>query len=156
MKNFFAIIGKPVSHSLSPILHNYWFKKYNIDSEYSLIDIEETDLKRIAEEIRNKKLSGVNVTLPYKQKIIPLLDRLINDAKSTHSVNTVFLDETNTLVGDNTDVYGLQAGYLKGLVNAEKKNVLIIGAGGVAPSVIFSLQKSNISFVSDILPNRCG
>ena len=150
MRKFFAIIGKPVSHSLSPILHNYWFKKYNIDAEYSLIDIEETGLTRIAKEIRNKKLSGINVTLPYKQKIIPLLDRLINDAKSTNSVNTVFLDETNTLIGDNTDVYGLQAGYLKGLVNAEKKNVLIIGAGGVAPSVVFSLQKSKIKKISII------
>ncbi len=150
IKKNFAIIGKPISHSLSPVLHNYWFKKYKINAEYSLLNVEESDLTKVVKEIRDKKIAGINITLPYKQKIIPLLDKLINDAKSTHSANTVFLDEENTLVGENTDVYGLQAGYFKGLINTEKKSVLIIGAGGVSPSVIFSLQKSKFKKISII------
>ena len=150
IKKKFAIIGNPITHSLSPILHNFWFKKYKIEAEYSLLNIDENDLKSVANKIRNKEIDGLNVTLPYKQKVIPFIDQLINDAKDTNSVNTIFLDETNILVGENTDVYGLQAAYLKKISGAEKKKVLIIGAGGVSTSVIFSLQKSKVKNISII------
>ena len=149
-KKSFAIIGDPVAHSLSPVLHNYWFKKYKIEAEYSLLSVKEKDIESIAARVRNGELSGLNVTLPYKQKIIPFIDKLINDAKSTNSVNTIFLDETNTLVGENTDVFGLQAAYLKEINEAKNKKALVIGAGGVSPSVIFALQKSRINNISII------
>jgi len=149
-KKTFAIIGDPVAHSLSPVLHNYWFKKYKIEAEYSLLSVKEKDIESIAVRVRNGELSGLNVTLPYKQKIIPFIDKLINDAKSTNSVNTIFLDETNTLVGENTDVFGLQAAYLKEINEAKNKKALVIGAGGVSPSVIFALQKSRINNISII------
>lgn len=149
-KKFFAIIGNPIDHSLSPTLHEYWLKKYNIDAKYELIKAEETSLKNITDKIRNKELSGINVTLPFKQKIIPFLDNLVNDAKSTNSVNTIFLDDEGILVGENTDVFGLQAAYLKEITNAQNKKALVIGSGGVAPSVILSLQKSKINNVSII------
>ena len=147
-KKLFAIIGNPVAHSLSPVLHKYWFKKYNIQADYDLINTEEKDLKNIIKKIRDGELDGINVTLPYKQKIIPLVDKLINDAHHTNSVNTIYLDETNVVVGENTDVFGLQAAYLKGLNDAENKKALVIGAGGVSPSVIFSLEKSKIKDIS--------
>ena len=67
----FGIIGNPIRHSLSPVLHNYWFKKYGIDANYSIIDVEdENGLSSIIEKIRNNEISGLNVTLPYKQKIV--------------------------------------------------------------------------------------
>ncbi len=149
-KKSFAIIGDPIAHSLSPVLHNYWFKKYRIEAEYSLLNVKEKDIESIADKIRNRELSGLNVTLPYKQKVIPFIDKLVNDAKSTNSVNTIFLDETNTLVGENTDVFGLQAAYLKEISEAKNKKALVIGAGGVSPSVIFALQKSRINNISII------
>ena len=71
MTKKFAIIGKPIAHSLSPFLHNYWFKKYNINSQYSLMDINEGELENVARKIRDKELVGINITLPFKQKIIP-------------------------------------------------------------------------------------
>ena len=147
-KKLYAIIGKPVTHSLSPVLHNHWFNKYNIEASYSLIDIDDHDLQSVIEKIKSKELHGVNVTLPYKQKIIPHLDRLINDARLTNSVNTIYLDNNNTVVGENTDVYGLQAAYLKEIVSENNKKALVIGAGGDSPSVIFSLKKSNIQNIS--------
>ena len=147
-KKLYAIIGKPVTHSLSPVLHNHWFNKYNIEASYSLIDIDDHDLQSVIEKIKSKELHGVNVTLPYKQKIIPHLDRLINDARLTNSVNTIYLDNNNTVVGENTDVYGLQAAYLKEIVSENNRKALVIGAGGVSPSVIFSLKKSNIQNIS--------
>ncbi len=148
IKKNFAIIGNPVEHSLSPILHSYWFNKYKIEANYNLLKVDENDLKKVVERIRNKELDGINITLPYKQKIIPYLDKLINDAAVTNSVNTVFLDEADTLVGENTDVFGVQAAYLKEIVNAENKKALVIGAGGVSPSIIFSLKKSKIKDIS--------
>ena len=149
-KKSYAIIGNPISHSLSPVLHNYWFKKYNIDANYSALDVDETQLEDIIGKIRNKELYGINVTLPYKQKIIKFVDRIVNDAKIVNSVNTLFLDDKNSIVGENTDVFGLQAAYLKEIPNAENKKALVIGAGGVSPSVIFSLQKSKIQNISII------
>ena len=142
MTKKFGIIGSPIKHSLSPVLHEYWFEKYKIDAKYSIFDLQSSDLKKIIEKIKKKELSGINVTLPYKQKIIPHIDILINDAELTSSVNTVYLDQNETIIGENTDVFGLQAAYLKELDNILKKKALIIGAGGVSPSVILSLQKS--------------
>ena len=149
-KKFFAIVGNPVEHSLSPILHDYWFKKYNINAKYELIKSDEKNLHKVTDKIRNKELAGINVTLPFKQKIIPFVDNLVNDAKSTNSVNTIFLDDAGVLVGENTDVFGLQAAYLKEITNAQNKKALVIGSGGVAPSVILSLRKLKINNISII------
>ncbi len=145
----FGIIGNPIKHSLSPVLHNYWFKKYNIDANYSIIDLkDENNLPEIIDQIKNKEISGINVTLPYKQKIVSHVDTIVNDAEVTSSVNTIYLDNQGNIIGENTDVFGLQAAYLKEIDNASKKKALIIGAGGVSPSVILSLQKSGIQEIS--------
>ena len=148
MKKLFAIIGNPVQHSLSPLLHNYWFEKYNIDANYSIIEANEANLSDIVNRIKDKSLNGINVTLPYKQKIINYTDKIVNDAKTTGSVNTLFLDDNNSVIGENTDVFGLQAAYLKEIDNVENKRALVIGAGGVSPSVVLSLHKSGIKNIS--------
>ncbi len=149
-KKSFGIIGDPITHSLSPLLHNYWFKKYNIEANYSLLNTTEVNLKSVIKKIRDKELNGINVTLPFKQKIIPFIDKLINDAQHTNSVNTIFLNDDNIVIGENTDVFGLQAAYLMEISNAESKKALIIGAGGVSSSVIFSLKKSKVKDISII------
>ena len=92
MKKKFGIIGNPIKHSLSPVLHNYWFEKYGIDASYSIIESDEKNLKNIIKKIRDKELTGINVTLPFKQKIINETDKIINDAELTGSVNTILLD----------------------------------------------------------------
>ena len=157
MTKKFGIIGNPIKHSLSPTLHNYWFKKYNIDAEYSIIDIKDSQLTKIIDKIKDKSLCGINITLPYKQKIVPYVDVLVNDAEKTSSVNTVYLDDQNTIIGENTDVFGLQAAYLKEVDNAQNKKALVIGAGGVSPSVILSLQKSGVTniTITNRTPEKC-
>ena len=144
----FGIIVNPIKHSLSPLLHNYWYKKYNVNASYSIIDMDENNLEEVVKKIKDKSLSGVNVTLPFKQKIVKFLEKIINDAKITGSVNTLFVDTKGAVTGDNTDVYGLQAAYLKRIENAMNKKALVIGAGGVSPSVIFSLEKSGVKKIS--------
>ena len=150
MTKKYGIIGNPIKHSLSPTLHNYWFDKYKIDAVYSVIETSESELKNIVNDIRDKNLSGINITLPYKQKIVPHLDVLVNDAEITGSVNTLYLNEKGTIVGDNTDVFGVQAAYLKEVDNVKIKKALVIGAGGVSPSIILSLQKSGVKNISII------
>ena len=150
MTKKFGIIGNPIKHSLSPILHNYWFAKYKIDADYSIIETEDKDLSDVVKKIKNKDLIGINITLPFKQKIVPFLDILINDAESTSSANTLYLDDKGRIIGENTDVFGFQAAYLKEVDGASKKKALVIGAGGVSPSVILSLQKSGVREISII------
>ena len=131
--------------------NSLYFPRQKIARNYTkILENTENNLKSVINKIRSKELSGINVTLPFKQKIIPLIDKLINDAQNTNSVNTIFLDDTNSIVGENTDVFGLQAAYLKEINNAENKKALVIGAGGVSPSVIFSLLKSKIKNISVI------
>ncbi len=148
MKKSFGIIGNPIKHSLSPILHNYWFSKYGINANYSVIEASDKDLPKIIDKIKNGKYVGINVTLPFKQKIINYIDKIVNDAELTGSVNTVLLDNDKIVLGENTDVFGLQAAYLKEIDNSLNKKVLIIGAGGVSPSVVLSIQKSGIKNIS--------
>ena len=149
----FGIIGKPLSHSLSPTLHNFWFKKNKILANYSLIEIELNEIKKVIEKIKNKELHGINVTTPYKQAVIPFLDLIINEAKETLSVNTISLNDEGKVVGSNTDVYGLEHGFINKLSfkNLTQNNVLILGAGGVTPSVIYALTKKGIKkiFISN-------
>ena len=96
----FLVIGDPIEHSLSPKLHNYWFKKNNIDAIYEKKKIDETELQDIVSKIRKNEIFGANVTVPYKTKIIKHLDLLSDDANATQSVNTI-LKKENKIFGFN-------------------------------------------------------
>ena len=85
----YLVIGNPIEHSLSPMLHNYWIKQSDIKAVYEKKLLEEKDLKNIVNDIKSDKISGVNVTVPFKKSIIPFLDKLSVEAKRTQSVNTV-------------------------------------------------------------------
>ena len=149
----YGIIGKPLSHSLSPLLHNFWFKKYKIKASYVSIEIEAGQIGEVIDKIKKKELQGINVTVPYKQTVIPFLDLVINDAKETSSVNTIYLNSENKIIGENTDVYGFDYSFIKKFTNKNlsEKKVLILGAGGVVPSIIYALVKKNVKkiFISN-------
>ena len=106
----YLVIGNPIDHSLSPKLHNFWIKSNNIDADYDKKKIEEGEIKNLIQEVKNQKISGVNVTVPFKKTIIPYLDELSLEAKQTQSVNTIVY-ENNKLVGHNTDI----GGFIKGI-----------------------------------------
>ena len=150
MKKYF-VIGNPINHSLSPKLHNYWLKENNIDAFYDKKKIEEKNLQTIISEVKEKRIDGINVTVPFKKAVIPLLDKLSTEAEQTQSVNTIILKDNN-LEGHNTDIAGF-ANAIKNLnFNLEGKKVFILGAGGVVPSIIFALNKMNVSEI--IISNR--
>ena len=140
----FLVIGNPVEHSLSPQLHNYWIKNNGIDAIYEKQKLNEDELEQIISEVKDKKISGINVTVPFKKKIIPYLDKLSFEAQNTQSVNTIYLKD-NKVVGHNTDIFGFETSIKKSNYNLTDKEVLILGAGGVVPSIIFALNKMKIS-----------
>ena len=143
----FLVIGNPIEHSLSPTLHNYWIKNNGIDAIYEKQKLNENELEQIILLVKEKKIDGINVTVPFKTAIIPFLDELSIEAKSTQSVNTIFLKE-NKVMGHNTDIVGFEASIKKSKYNLVNKEVLILGAGGVVPSIIFALKKMKVSKIT--------
>ncbi len=140
----FLVIGNPIEHSLSPKLHNYWLKINNIKGIYEKKLLTEVELNSIVAMIRNEKLVGVNITVPFKNKIIQHLDILTEDAKITQSVNTIFKKD-GKIFGSNTDTLGFELSLSKFTEYLKDKKVLILGAGGVVPSIIYALKKLKVS-----------
>ncbi len=147
MKKYF-VIGNPIKHSLSPQIHNYWMNKYNLtNSVYEKKEAEAKDLKKIIENIKDDKITGANVTVPFKKSIIPYVDELHEAAKDTQSVNTLH-KVGNKIVGYNTDTlaflrtirdhYGFAIPKID--VNVPRRDFFILGAGGVTSSIIVPLQ----------------
>jgi shikimate dehydrogenase len=143
----FIVIGNPIEHSLSPILHNYWIKNSGIDAIYEKQKLNENELEQIIFLVKEKKIDGINVTVPFKKAIIPFLDKLSIEAVSTQSVNTIYL-KNNKLIGHNTDIVGFETSIKKSNYNLVNKEVLILGAGGVVPSIIFALKKMKVSKIT--------
>ena len=143
----FLVIGNPIEHSLSPKLHNYWIKNSGIDAIYEKQKLNENELEQIILLVKEKKIDGINVTVPFKKTIIPFLDELSIEAKSTQSVNTIYLKE-NKVMGHNTDIVGFEASIKKSKYNLVNKEVLILGAGGVVSSIIFALKKMKVSKIT--------
>ena len=150
MKKYF-VIGNPIDHSLSPQLHNYWLKKNNINGVYDKKKLDSNDLKDLVLKIKNNEINGLNITVPFKNEIIPYLDELSNESKSTQSVNTIYLYK-DKIVGHNTDIDGFELAIKNTGYEANGKKILILGAGGVVPSIIFALNKMGASEI--ILSNR--
>ena len=144
MKKYF-VIGNPINHSLSPKLHNHWLKQNNINAVYEKIKLEESEIENFIHKIKNQEINGCNVTVPFKKTVIPFLDRLSLEATQTQSVNTIVFENGN-LVGHNTDIAGFTRAIKDLNFNIIGKKVLILGAGGVVPSIIFALNKIKRKF----------
>ena len=140
----FLVIGNPIEHSLSPKLHNYWIKSNGIVAIYEKKKLKEDELKNLVLQIKQKKIDGVNVTVPFKKAIIPFLDKLTSEAQNTQSVNTIYLED-NKVIGHNTDIIGFETSIKESKFNILNKEVLILGAGGVVPSIIYALNKMKVS-----------
>ena len=140
----FLVIGNPIEHSLSPELHNYWIKNNNIDAIYEKQKLNEEQLEQFILQVKDNKIDGINVTVPFKKTVIPYLDELSSEAQSTQSVNTIYKKD-NKVVGHNTDIFGFKTSIEKSRYDLSDKEVLILGAGGVVPSIIFSLIEMKVS-----------
>ena len=147
----YLVIGNPIEHSSSPKLHNYWLKENNISANYDKKTLYENELEKIISEVKEEKINGINVTVPFKKSVIPFLDELSPEAKDTQSVNTIYLQNGIT-IGHNTDIAGFELAIKYAKYNLAKKKIFILGAGGVAPSIIYALRKMKVSKIT--LSNR--
>ena len=136
----YLVIGNPINHSLSPQLHNHWLKQNKINAIYEKEKIDRNDLKNLVLRVKKSEIYGLNITVPFKNEIITFLDKLSLEAESTQSVNTIHL-KNNELVGYNTDVDGFELAIKASKYDVSGKKVFILGAGGVVPSIIFTLKK---------------
>ena len=143
----YLVIGNPITHSLSPELHNYWIKENGIDGIYNKKKLNENDLKEFFLKIKNKEINGANITVPFKRDVISYLDELSLEAEKTQSVNTVNLKD-DKIIGHNTDIDGFELAMKNVDYDVEGKKVLILGAGGVVPSIIFALYKMKVLSVT--------
>ena len=134
----FGIIGFPLIHSFSAKYFNEKFEREQIDAEYSLYPIQEESLKSKVESLLDT-LDGMNVTMPYKQAIIPYLDRLDDTAKAVGAVNVI-----HKRVGYNTDCLGFIES-IRPLLRESDKKALVLGTGGASKAVCYGLRKLGIS-----------
>lgn len=146
MKKWYAVIGDPIAHSLSPFMHDTWFQHHGIDAGYIPIRVEPDNLEKAFESLKLLGVSGFNITLPHKQAIIPFLDNLDETALKMNAVNTVVYDNQE-YVGFNTDGDGFVRSLLRQSVDVDGK-VLVIGAGGAARGISYALKRAGFGDVT--------
>lgn len=143
MKKLFGVIGDPIAHSMSPLMHNDLFQRYNIDAHYFPFHVKKEDLSQAINGLKVLGISGFNVTVPHKVAIIPLLNEIDPLAKAIGAVNTV-VNVDGKLIGYNTDGSGYVKALTEQVSSLKDKNVLMIGAGGAARGLFFSLSKEGV------------
>jgi shikimate dehydrogenase len=155
-----GLIGYPLGHSLSPRIHSAALHASGLVGDYSLFPIQPDDkqgLKDLLTRVCSGEITGLNVTIPHKQNVIPLLDELTETAEAIGAVNTIYL-RNNRLIGDNTDAPGFLADLNKFLaespspvlgegIEVKDKNALVLGAGGSARAIIYALLEDGWNVV---------
>ncbi|MCE5194200.1 MAG: shikimate dehydrogenase [Nitrospiraceae bacterium] len=141
-----ALFGYPVEHSLSPSMHNTAFKHLKLDFCYVCFSVKPDELKNAAKAIKALSLTGVNVTVPHKEKIMPFLDEIDAEAAFIGAVNTV-VNENGKLKGYNTDGRGFMKSVSKAGITVKNKRVLVIGAGGASRAVCYYLGQKALKLI---------
>lgn len=143
MKKMFGVIGDPIAHSMSPAMHNDLFELYGIDASYLPFRVLKDDLEAAVKGLKALGVSGFNVTIPHKTEIMQLLDKIDPLAEAIGAVNTV-KNEDGLFIGYNTDGPGFVKGLEGHAADFKEKAALIIGAGGAARAIYFSMAKAGI------------
>ena len=143
-KFIYGLIGKEIDYSFSKNYFNQKFKNEGLNNSlYENFDCE--NLAQAIEALKHKNLKGVNVTIPYKEKIIPYLDNISKEAKDIKAVNTISFNNQGELIGHNTDCYGFQKSLFEN-INKKTKNALILGTGGASKAIRYVLKKNSIKY----------
>ncbi|AGB18884.1 shikimate dehydrogenase [Thermoanaerobacterium thermosaccharolyticum] len=149
--DIYGIIGHPIGHSLSPLLHNAAFESINLNSVYISFDVYEENLKDAILGIKALGIKGINVTVPHKENVIKYLDYVSDEAKLIGAVNTI-KNNNGILEGYNTDVTGFTESIKEHGMEVEGKNAVILGAGGAARAIAVGLSLTGVRSI--IIANR--
>ena len=149
-----CVIGHPIEHSMSPVMHNAALKELALDYVYLAFDVPPSDLETTVLEFKKRGFKGMNVTIPHKETIMKYLDQIDPLAKKIGAVNTIKNQEGN-LIGKNTDAFGAKQALINAEFEIKEKKVLILGAGGAARAVSFALsEESDKIFICDIIEKK--
>ncbi len=150
--NLVGLLGQPVNHSLSPIMHNAAYEEMGLDWCYVAMPCEGKNLERITQALRYLDYKGLNITIPHKQEVLKACNKLTKIANDIQAVNTLIPEKNNQWIGANTDVEG----FLTPLKdhNLIDKNVVILGCGGSARAVVMGLSSLNINKVTIVSRNE--
>lgn len=145
----YALIGRNINYSFSPILHKKIFEKYKIDGSYEIINLPEEEIESFLENMREGSFQGINVTIPYKEKIMKYLDHISPEAMEIGAVNTVTM-KNGKLYGYNTDYFGFLETIKKLKLNCKNKKTFILGNGGASKTVAKVLKdlEARVTIVS--------
>lgn len=130
----FGLLGKKLTHSLSPLLHKTFFEELRIEAEYKLYEVDETEIDNFKNDMLENSIEGVNITVPYKKVFLDKLDHISDEAKEIGAINLLYIKD-NKFYGDNTDYYGFKYTLEKNQVDVRNKKIAIIGKGGASASV---------------------
>ena len=150
--SFLALIGNPVSHSLSPIMQNAAIQYLGLDLIYMAIPCKDEDLEIVVNSLKKMNCKGLNITIPFKQKVFNMCSEISPVAKKVKAINTLKLTDDKNWIGTNTDIDGFI--YPLKNLNLTKKSSLILGSGGAARSVIQGLIKLKLSKITIISRNK--
>lgn len=151
-----AVIGFPVEHSLSPLIHGEWLARYKIDGQYKAITVMPENLQQWVETLRSTGYAGFNVTLPHKSAVMEFCDSTDPLAEAIGAVNMVSVDASGKLHGTNTDVFGFLENLRdqQPLWNPASGPVLVLGAGGAARAAVYALLDIGVSQITLCNRNR--
>jgi shikimate dehydrogenase len=144
MNKKLAVIGHPISHSLSPLMHNNELKIFNLPYYYEAIDAPAENLNDVIQKLCSPSVAGFNVTIPHKETVISYLDEIDEEAAEIGAVNTV-VNQQGRLVGYNTDGIGFMQALTKLCPNWSDKSIMIVGAGGAAKAIFVTLFRNGAS-----------
>lgn len=143
----FGVIGHPLDHTLSPFLHNYIFQKMSLNHRYFPFKVRPKELKKAIQGAKSLNISGLNVTVPFKRKVIPHLDKISQEANQIGAVNTI-KNQSGLLEGYNTDLLGFSRSLKEANFDSKKSKAVVLGAGGAARAVIYSLIREGIQHIA--------
>lgn len=149
-----GVIGNPIGHSRSPLMHKHWLRRYGIRGDYVPLQVAEGDLGDVVRALPRMGFVGANVTLPHKAAVMQLADHLSDRAILIGAVNTLIFREDGTIFGDNTDGYGFMANLRHGAPDWDPKAgpAVVLGAGGAARAIIVALADAGVPQI--LLANR--
>lgn len=151
MYKVFGIIGDPISHSLSPIMHNIAFRELGIKAVYGAFLVKAENISQAVQGLKALNISGISVTIPHKETIIPLLDEVEEIALEIGAVNTV-INHEGYLKGYNTDWIGVLKAFEEKKIDLKDKKIVILGAGGASRAVIYAVKRGGAKEI--IIYNR--
>ena len=130
----FGLLGKKLSHSLSPLLHKVFFEEFGVEAEYNLYEVDEIEIDNFKSYMLENSIEGVNITVPYKKVFLDKLDFISDEAKAIGAINLLYIKD-NKFYGGNTDYYGFKQTLISNKIEPSEKRIAIVGRGGASASV---------------------